>query len=79
VSQEQRDREQAWVLTRGQVGHTANEHVEVLTDVEFFEQRVEQPVRQGETVGAFGLCAKVIETAVSSPVMNLVDVVQPGR
>jgi hypothetical protein len=79
VSQEQRDREQAWVLTRGQVGHTPNEHVEVLTDVEFFEQRVEQPARPRETAGAFGQCAKVIEAAVSSPVVNLVDGGQPGR
>jgi hypothetical protein len=54
VSQEQGDREQAWVLTRGQVGHTPDEHVEVVTDVEFFEQRVQQPARPRETVRPFG-------------------------
>jgi hypothetical protein len=43
VSQEQRDREQAWILPRGQAGHTADEHVEVVTDLEFFEERVQQP------------------------------------
>jgi hypothetical protein len=53
VSQEQRDREQAWILTRGQVGHTPDEHVEVVADVEFFEQLVQQPGRQRETVRGF--------------------------
>ncbi len=79
MSQEQRDREQARVLTRGQVGHTPDEHVEVVAGMEFFEQRMEQPAREREAVGAFGKCAKVVETAVSSPVVNLVDVDQPGR
>jgi hypothetical protein len=54
VSQEQRDREEAWILSRGQAGHTADEHVEVVADVEFFEQRVQQPVRPREAVRAFG-------------------------
>jgi hypothetical protein len=54
VSQEQRERKQAWVLTRGQVGHTPDEHVEVIADVEFFEQRVQQPARPRKTVRAFG-------------------------
>jgi hypothetical protein len=54
VSQEQRDREQAWVLTRGRVGHTPDEHVEVIADVEFFEQCVQQPAREREAIGAFG-------------------------
>jgi hypothetical protein len=54
VSQEQRDREEAWILSRGQAGHTADEHVEVVADVEFFEQRVQQPSRQPKTARAFG-------------------------
>ena len=40
VSQEQRDGEQPWVLAGGLAGHTADEHVEVVADVEFFEQRM---------------------------------------
>ena len=54
MSQEQRDREQPWVLAGGQAGHTADEHVEVVADVEFFEQRVQQPSRQREAARAFG-------------------------
>jgi hypothetical protein len=54
VSQEQRDREQAGIFARGEVGHTPDEHVEVVADVEFFEQRVQQPARQRETVRPFG-------------------------
>jgi hypothetical protein len=61
------------------VDHTPDEHVEVVADVEFFEQRVQQPARQREAVRPFGQRAKVVETAVSSPVVNLVDVDQPGR
>jgi len=54
VSQEQRDREQPWVLAGGLAGHTADEHVEVVADVEFFEQRMQQPSRQRKTGRAFG-------------------------
>jgi hypothetical protein len=54
VSQEQRDREQPWVLAGRLAGHTADEHVEVVADVEFFEQRVQQPSRQRKTARAFG-------------------------
>jgi hypothetical protein len=79
VSQEHGYREQAGILARGEVGHTPDEHVEVVADVEFFEQRVQQPARQRETGRPFGQPAKVVETAVSSPVVNLVDVDQPGR
>jgi hypothetical protein len=53
VSQEQRDGEQPWVLAGGQAGHTADEHVEVVADVEFFEQCVQQPARQREAARAF--------------------------
>ena len=54
VSQEQRDREQPWVLAGRLAGHTADEHVEVVADVEFFEQRMQQPPRKDKAVGAFG-------------------------
>jgi hypothetical protein len=40
VSQQQRDGEQPWVLAGGQAGHTADEHVEVVVDVQFVEQRI---------------------------------------
>ena len=54
VSQEQRDGEQPWVLAGGLARDTADEHVEVVADVEFFEQCVQQPARQWEAVRAFG-------------------------
>jgi len=79
VSQEQCDREQPWVLAGGRAGHTADEHVEVVTDVKFFEQRLQQPSRQRKTGRAFGQHPKVIETAVSSPVIDLNAFRGPGR
>ena len=54
VSQEQRDGEQPWVLAGGQAGHTADEHIEVVTDVKFFEQGVQQLTRQREATRGFG-------------------------
>jgi hypothetical protein len=54
VSQEHRYCEQAGIFARGEVGRTSDEHVEVVADVEFFEQRVQQPARQRETLRAFG-------------------------
>ena len=54
MSQEQRDGEQPWVLAGGLAGHTADEHVEVVADVEFFEQRMQQPSRQHKAARAFG-------------------------
>ena len=71
MSQEQRDRQQPWVLAGGQAGHTADEHVEVVADMEFFEQRVQQPPRQREAGCAFGQRPKVVETPVSPPVVDL--------
>ena len=53
MSQEQRDREQTWILTRAQVGHTPDEHVEFVADMEFFEQRMQLPARERGAVGAF--------------------------
>ena len=53
VSQEQRDGEQPWVLAGGLAGHTSDEHVEVVADVEFFEQQVQQSTRQSEAARAF--------------------------
>ena len=78
MSQEQRDREQPWVLAGGQAGHTADEHVEVVADVEFFEQRVQQPARPRETARTFGERPKVVEAAVSSPVVDLDALGRPG-
>jgi hypothetical protein len=79
VSQEQRDREQPWVLAGRQAGHTADEHVEVVADVEFFEQGMQQAPRQRKTVRAFGQGPKVIEAVVASPVVDLNALVRPGR
>ncbi len=54
MSQEHGYREQAGIFARGEGGHTPDEHVEVVADVEFFEQRVQQPVAPRETVRPFG-------------------------
>ena len=79
MSQQQRDGEQPWVLAGGQAGHTADEHVEVVADVEFFEQCMQQPARQREAARAFGQGPKVVEAAVSSPVVDLDTLRCAGR
>ena len=79
MSQEQGDREQPWVLAGGLAGHTADEHVEVVADVEFFEQRMQQPSRQHKADRAFGKRPKVIEAALLSPVVDLRAPARPGR
>jgi len=79
VSQEQRDGEQPWVLAGGQAGHTADEHVEVVADVEFFEQCVQQPARQREAASAFCQCTKVVKAVASSPVVDLDALGRPDR
>ena len=78
MSQKERNGDEARVLAGGKAGHTADEHVEVVTDVEFFEQRVKQPARQHEIARAFGQGAKVIEAAVSSPVVHRGEVNRVG-
>ena len=40
VSQEQRDGDQPWVLAGGQAGDGADEPIEFVGDVEFFEEDV---------------------------------------
>lgn len=79
VPQEQCDREEAWKLPRGQARHTADERVEVVADVEFFEQRTQQRSRQHKAARAFGKRPKVIEAALLSPVIDLGAVARPGR
>ncbi len=71
MSQEQRNGEQPWVLAGGQTGHRPDEHVEVVADVEFFKEGVQQPTRQGETVRAVCKFTKDGEAAVSSPAIDL--------
>ena len=78
MSQEQGDGEQPWALAGRHTAHSADEHVEVVADVEFFEQGVQQPARPREAVRAFGEGPKVIETAVSSPVVDLDALGRPG-
>jgi hypothetical protein len=52
VSQKQRDGDQPRVLTGRRVGRTADKRVEVVTDVKFFEQRLEQRPRPRDVTGA---------------------------
>jgi hypothetical protein len=52
------------VLARGLVGHTADEHVEVVANVEFFEKAAQQLSRQHKAVRTFGQGTKVIEVSL---------------
>jgi hypothetical protein len=79
VSQKERNGDQAWVLAGGKAGHTADEHVEVVADVQFFEQGVQQPARPFETPCAVSQPAKVVEAVIASPVSELEEFVIPVR
>jgi asparaginyl-tRNA synthetase len=48
-------------------------------EMEFFEERVQQPLRQHEAARAFGQSAKVVEATVSSPVVNVGGAIRPDR
>jgi hypothetical protein len=43
VSQQERDRDQPWVLAGGQTRGGTDESIELVGDVEFFEEDVEEP------------------------------------
>ena len=73
MAQEQRDGDQPWELAGGQAGDRADESIEFVSDVEFVEQRVDEPARPRETVGTIGEFPKNVEAVVLSPVLR------PGR
>jgi len=50
VSQEQRDGEQPWVLAGGQARGGTDELIELVGDVEFFEENVEEPTSPGDAL-----------------------------
>lgn len=79
MSQKQRDGEQPWELAGGQTAQWADEHVEVVADVELFEQQVQQSTRQGEAARSFCEITKDIEAAVPSPMSDLDAFRHPGR
>jgi hypothetical protein len=79
VSQKHRDRQQPWVLAGRQTRHTADEHVEVVADVEFFEQQVQQARVQRETAGRFRQLTENGHAAESSPVGDLNTSGYPDR
>src|SRR5262245_27339201 len=80
VCQKERDGHQARVLVGGNAGHTDDEHVEVVTDVQFFEQGVQQPARPLEAPCAVSQPTKVLEAVIASPVIELEESAIPvGR
>jgi hypothetical protein len=79
VPEDQSDAEQPWVLAYWHRGRTPDEPVEVLTDVKFFEQGVQQPARQGQAICTFGHRANIVETTVLSPGMDVRDMNHPSR
>jgi hypothetical protein len=79
VSQKQRGGDQPWVLAGRQAGHTADEYVELLADVEFLEQCVEQCTRPGKNACAEGQRTHFLETVIVSPTSELEDLVVPVR
>ncbi|MGE0703969.1 MAG: hypothetical protein AB7F99_04325 [Vicinamibacterales bacterium] len=52
MSHKHRDGDQPRVLAGRRAGRTADKRVEVVTDVKFFEQRLEQRPRPREATGA---------------------------
>jgi hypothetical protein len=79
VSQKQRDREQTGILPRRRAGHTSDEHIELLADVEFLEQRVEQRARPREAACADCQRTHILKSVVVSPTSELDDLPVPVR
>ena len=52
MSQQERDGDQPWVLAGGQAGDGTDEPIELVGDVEFFEEDVEEPTSPGDAVCA---------------------------
>jgi hypothetical protein len=50
VSQQERDRDQPWVLAGGQTRGGTDEPIELVGDVEFFEEDVEEPTSPGNAL-----------------------------
>ena len=50
VSQQERDNDQPWVLAGGQARGGTDELIELVGDVEFFEENVEEPTSPGDAL-----------------------------
>ena len=78
MSHEERDDEQPWVLAGRYVRHRADEPVEVVADVEFLEQGVQQRTRPIETVCPLCESPEIVDPTVASPVMEPADRLVPS-
>jgi len=78
VSHEDRKGEQPWVLAGRGVRHRADEPVEVVADVEFLEQGVQQRTRPIETVWPLCESPEIVDPTVASPVMEPADRLVPS-
>jgi hypothetical protein len=50
VSQQERDSDQPWVLAGGQTRGGTDESIELVGDVEFFEEDIEEPTSPGDAL-----------------------------
>jgi len=50
VSQQERDSDQPWVLAGGQTRNGTDESIELVGDVEFFEEDVEEPTSPSDVL-----------------------------
>jgi hypothetical protein len=78
VSHEERDDEQPWVLAGRCVRHEADEPVEVVADVKFLEQGVQQRTGPIETVCPLCESPEIVDPIVASPVMEPADRLVPS-
>ena len=69
---------QPWELAGGHTGDRADESIELVSDVEFVEESVDEAARPPETVGTIGEFAQNVDAVVLSPVLDLDALWRPG-
>ena len=78
MAQQEGDRDQPWVLARGQTRGGTDEPIELVGDVEFFEEDVEEPTSPGDAVRAVRQFSKNRVAVAFAPVLHLDAVRRPG-
>ena len=78
MAQEQGDGDQPWELAGGHTGDGADESIELVSDVEFVEEGVDEPTRPREIVCVLRHLLKDSEAVTLSPVSSLDALGRPG-
>ena len=78
MSQQERDNDQPWVLAGGQARGGTDEPIELVGDVEFFEEDVNEPTSPDDALRAVRQFLKNRVAVAFAPVLHLDAVRRPG-